>query len=759
MSKEYFRVSANLKNLIWRELITNDNIAIFELVKNAYDAYASKVQIFFWKNKIVIADNWKWMSWSDIRYKRLFLWYSAKAIGDEDKNYSYRNRIKKRTFAWSKWVWRFACDRLWSKLTLLSRTEDKKDWSKLEVDWSSFEKDISNEFINIETSLVENFHEDDYKNFNTVLIISDLRTIWWPDEIINLKKSLAKLINPVDEDEFNIFITIDPEFELELENKYWIKKSKDFLKFKNEINSPVKNFIFESLDIKTTNISLEYFWKEWILNTTLEDRWDTIYSIKEKRVYEQFLWKDIDIKIKLFYMNPIAKSYFTKEMWIEPVNFWTIFVYKNWFRIYPFGEPWDDTFGIDRRKTQWYARYIWLRELFAKIDISSWDDYFKESTSRDWWFTDKNMVNELSNLVLDSLKRLEKYTVDILQWTYSKWDDTEYQRRDYKDEIEEMLLVFSKENEILESTFNDELIEWKIEETNSPIKKAIIKAKLLWDKENEKNLKETQKIIKQSIQQRNEAELEAVSANKNAKQKEKELWVAKRAIFFQKNLISSDVDSLMDHMHQICIRCLSITNDALSIKKLLSWENCKNNYEKIIKKLNNILNASEENRLIYHLVIWNANFKTDISKEYWDLVTFIKEYLKTAEEQYSVIHPLKINVEADGEFITKFIPLHIAIIFDNLINNSTKFSANEILVKMMVSNNILNIIFSDNWTWIDIPEEDIFTQSISSTNKWSWRWMSIIKEHLKEDFNWEINIYKGDKKVLWWASFILVFKK
>ena len=455
-------------------------------------------------------------------------------------------------------------------------------------------------------------------------------------------------------------------------------------------------------------------------------------------------------------MNPIAKSYFTKEMGIEPVNFWTIFVYKNWFRIYPFGEPWDDTFGIDRRKTQWYARYIWLRELFAKIDISSWDEYFKESTSRDWWFTDKNMVIELNNLVLDSLKRLEKYTVDILQWTYTKSDDTEYQRRDYKSEIKEMLLVFSKENDIIESTFNGELIENKIEKTTAPLKNAIIKAQLIWDKENEKNLKDTQKIIKQSILQRNEAELEAQTANKNVKQKEKELWVAKRAIFFQNNLISSDIKSLMDHMHQICIRCLSITNDTKSIKRLLNKED--NNYEKIVKKLDNILNASEENRLIYHLVIWNANFKTDISKENWDLMTFIEEYLRTAEEQYSVEHPLKIKVKIDWEFITDFIPLHVAIIFDNLINNSTKFSADQILVKMTSHDNTLEVIFCDNWIWINIPEEDVFTTSMSSSNGWSWRWMSIIREHLKEDFDWDIQICK-DKNSLWWASFILVFKK
>ena len=40
-----FRVSAGLKNIIGRDLISDKYIAIFELVKNSYDAGAYKVDI------------------------------------------------------------------------------------------------------------------------------------------------------------------------------------------------------------------------------------------------------------------------------------------------------------------------------------------------------------------------------------------------------------------------------------------------------------------------------------------------------------------------------------------------------------------------------------------------------------------------------------------------------------------------------------------------------------------------------------------
>lgn len=77
-SRLSFRVSAGLKNIIGRDLISDKYIAIFELVKNSYDAGAFKVDISFIKtddghNQIVISDNGCGMTYNDIVEKWLFV--------------------------------------------------------------------------------------------------------------------------------------------------------------------------------------------------------------------------------------------------------------------------------------------------------------------------------------------------------------------------------------------------------------------------------------------------------------------------------------------------------------------------------------------------------------------------------------------------------------------------------------------------------------------------------------------------------------
>ena len=56
MGEFTFRTNSKLKTLVGQELITNNNIAIFELIKNSYDAGATRVNIEFhdWKIELFL---------------------------------------------------------------------------------------------------------------------------------------------------------------------------------------------------------------------------------------------------------------------------------------------------------------------------------------------------------------------------------------------------------------------------------------------------------------------------------------------------------------------------------------------------------------------------------------------------------------------------------------------------------------------------------------------------------------------------------
>ncbi|MGO9479106.1 MAG: ATP-binding protein [Limisphaerales bacterium] len=157
--KDKFRVSSALKTIIGRELITDDFVAVFELVKNAFDAHARNVEIRFEglhtdSPKLIIKDNGKGMTEDDVDGKWLFVAYSAKTDGTEDspegKPKDYRDKIRtERTFAGAKGIGRFSCDRLGRYLNLYTRAQSSGPYEHLQIDWQDFEEDSSKEFVNV----------------------------------------------------------------------------------------------------------------------------------------------------------------------------------------------------------------------------------------------------------------------------------------------------------------------------------------------------------------------------------------------------------------------------------------------------------------------------------------------------------------------------------------------------------------------------------------------------------------------------------
>ena len=426
MDKLQFKISSALKDLVGKDLIRNDNIAVFELVKNSYDAFATKVEITFEKNRIVIADNGKGMTLDDLRNKWLFLAYSAKKDGTEDseeeKQQSYRDNIN-RHYAGAKGVGRFSCDRLGENLVLTTKSLKDEKTQKLIIDWKEFEKDQKQEFVNIEIPhevISDSVFFPEEKETGTILEITNLRENWDRKKILELKQSLEKLINPFSES-LDFSIEIICEHEKVEDEKAKLEKKYD----KDIVNGIIKNSISQVISIKTTRIDVTLD-KQYI-ETTIIDRDTEIYRIREKNDFNKLS----SVSINLYFLNKAAKTSFSIKMGVQPVQYGSIFLFRNGFRILPFGNPGDDSWKIDYRAQQGYARFLSTRDLFGRVDIQTDNiEEFKEVSSRDGGLIESDTTLQLRRLFEVTQRRLERYVSGVL------WGEGFLKRQYFKDKID-----------------------------------------------------------------------------------------------------------------------------------------------------------------------------------------------------------------------------------------------------------------------------------------------------------------------------------
>ena len=439
MSNELsFKTNIQLKSIIGKDLINDDNIAILELVKNAFDADAKKVTVKFVNlksnddsltesfseksSRIIIQDNGLGMDINDVINKWLNIAYSEKKSN---------NRQHKRLMAGAKGVGRFSCDRLGEYLNLYAKKLNARTYIRLKIDWKLFE--IEDDKREIQSVTLEQDYitrkelvKAGIEPFDqgVTLEIVKLRSIWaypiknskdlvvdWnTDKFINLKKYLEKLINPnqaFENNDFGIYMQL-PEFIFENSSK---EPHDKFI-------GKVENRIFEQLDFKSTAIETKIVDNGSAIYTELKDKGRTIFWIKEKNIYHPFI---NNAKILLYYLNPYSKAFFTKQTGIQSVNYGSIFLFINGFRIPPYGEVGDDWLGIDQRKNQGTARYIGLRELVWSIEILDEQNKFQIISSREGIVKNDSylkLTNSHNNesLVFKALRRLERYVVEGISW-------------------------------------------------------------------------------------------------------------------------------------------------------------------------------------------------------------------------------------------------------------------------------------------------------------------------------------------------------
>lgn len=403
---QHFRISTHLKDIIGRGLVTDQFVAVFELVKNAFDARANRVDlaIDIDHDTIWIVDDGKGMDDETIRDRWLFVAYSAKADGTEDTTADYRDDIRPPgPYAGSKGIGRFSCDTLGESLTLFSRSSAAQPTHKLSVEWEDFEGSGRDLFHNVAVPLepVPDFPTGAPlampTGSGTVLQIENLRGEWGTDQILRLRRHLEKLIDPFGSTQ-NIPVNIN------------VVNSSLNPKQLEQLDGPVGNDLQDLLAQKTTRIDVTI--RGGTVRTELVDRGRRIYQIKEKSSYKGL--KGADLRGEVFFLNQSAKNNFRRRMGVRSVEFGSVFLFLNGFRIFPIGEETDDSFGLNRRKQQGSARYFGTRDVMGRIDVSAPVGMFREATSRDAGLINDAHVRDLYEAIRRKIIfRLERYVVGV----------------------------------------------------------------------------------------------------------------------------------------------------------------------------------------------------------------------------------------------------------------------------------------------------------------------------------------------------------
>ena len=732
----YFDVSAGLKSVIGRDLITNDEVAIFELVKNSFDAQAKTVQLYFSDDFLIVLDDGVGMTLEEIRTKWLFVAYSSKskdASPISAKN-EYRSHIAdRRQFAGSKGIGRFSSDRIGSQLTLQTVSKNLTELGKaheLTVDWNLFEQDKTKQFASIpvayrEKSGFELPSQLTIPKCGTAITISGSRTEWTRTRILSLKSALAKLINPfgAETDGFSIKI-IAPGQLREDKKQSSTNETSDETSPNTIVNGDVGNFIFSSLTEKTTFINVTISNNGNTIETTLTDRGEVVYKIREPNSYP--LLSDANFHCQIYYLNQSAKATFARRMGVPSVQFGSIFLFRNGFRVYPVGEEGDDTFGIDRRKQQGYARYLGSRDIIGRLDVQGDEASFKEASSRNQGLVNSPAVAQMLECFWEyCFKRLERYVVPVT-WADSGEKSSGDLSRLLTDSGRARVtnavarLIDSDDVEVVE--YSKQLIN-VLNERSSQFEESILGLRAIalktsdfemaesLDKAERRfnelklaeaealRLAEEERFAKQ-LAQREAAEAVAAATNLSAS-----LTEEKKRTLFLASITAIDVNTILNMHHQITIYAADLKQQVENCMKAARQKNLE--AQEIVARLEQVAFLNQKVLSVSRMAI-KANFRLDSDKIEADLAEYIDVYIREGAVPFLGVG-LEVIVNNNAKLIKRFRPIEASIIIDNLINNAKKARSTKIVFDITAPDKkSLEINVADNGTGFSgVTEEDL----------------------------------------------------
>ncbi|MCY3725306.1 MAG: ATP-binding protein [Rhodobacteraceae bacterium] len=387
--------------MLGEQLLKNDCVALVELIKNSYDADASRVEVLF-KNftndktnmddsSIIIMDDGSGMSLETVQKSWMNPATPTKYLSKQKGN--LLSPVKKRVIQGEKGIGRFALLKLANKITVTTRTPDSNNELVIRFDFTLFDNDFLKEngqekeiFLD---ELKIDWDEQIPKKFTgeshgTIIKLESLKGSWndklfqqFTRDISNLTDPISRLTHNTSEDNFGINIVYNDE-NLSVENKEleYIKglidnKSVFHIEgtFQNENNA-----LQYKINENTEKVSLEderikglWLWRQRNLTTN---------QIKEnksgKTRDQEYTCGNFQFQFYIFdFTKGLENKYLLTQHEKNLLKNHRVYLYRDGVRVYPYGDPNDDWLNIDTYRGVGRAGdYFSNDQIIGWIDIS-----------------------------------------------------------------------------------------------------------------------------------------------------------------------------------------------------------------------------------------------------------------------------------------------------------------------------------------------------------------------------------------------------
>lgn len=327
-----FSVDAGIINRLGKELVGRHETAVAELVKNAYDADAKVVNLYFencWSpgGTLKIEDD-------GIGMTRDQLIRGFMTISSSDKIHNPKSVRYERTRAGQKGIGRFSTQRLGTKLTITTQTKQNAKALQVTIDWDSFAMDTNLLLVSNLIHEVEKTSEE-----GTVLFIENLRDGWSDAMLTRAYRYISDLLQPFPLSERFEESKDDPGFKASF--------YKDNVPVVNEENIFYQNATAE-IEAYVDNGG-DGFYSLKSSHFDVEDELFPIGSNKPKEDYEPFnSLKSVHLKAYYFiYNSGLIPKQTETAIKQNAEDYGGIRLYRNGFRVVPYAEKGNDWLRLD----------------------------------------------------------------------------------------------------------------------------------------------------------------------------------------------------------------------------------------------------------------------------------------------------------------------------------------------------------------------------------------------------------------------------